>query len=273
MEFKMTIARLQGRSLPFNYQYPLASWIYKVIAQSDKQYAHFLHQKGHIMEGKHFKLFTFSNLTISPFKVKGDRLLILGDEVTLRIRFLVNSSMEHFIKGLFLAQQFTLGDRKSQVRFQVINVETQPAPVFMPVMRYSNSSPVCISSKEEEERYVQYLTPLQTDFGKLLLVNLLNKQVASTIGNVTPHEIDNYHFKLLNKPVSKLITIKSGTAAETKVRGYLFDFEITLPVTLHQIGYYAGFGEKNSMGFGCVKVASSLISKQKMAFSENQKVH
>ncbi|MCB0510972.1 MAG: hypothetical protein KDC72_00340, partial [Bacteroidetes bacterium] len=25
------------------------------------------------------------------------------------------------------------------------------------------------------------------------------------------------------------------------------------PVELHEIGYEAGFGEKNSMGFGCVK--------------------
>ncbi|MCB0538258.1 MAG: CRISPR-associated endoribonuclease Cas6, partial [Bacteroidetes bacterium] len=32
-----------------------------------------------------------------------------------------------------------------------------------------------------------------------------------------------------------------------------FHFELTAPVELHEIGYEAGFGEKNSMGFGCVK--------------------
>jgi CRISPR-associated endoribonuclease Cas6 len=61
-------------------------------------------------------------------------------------------------------------------------------------------------------------------------------------------------FRLLSAPKEKKIIIKAGTPEETKVRAYLFDFELQAPVPLLEFGYDAGFGEKNSTGFGCVEV-------------------
>jgi CRISPR-associated endoribonuclease Cas6 len=35
-----------------------------------------------------------------------------------------------------------------------------------------------------------------------------------------------FDFQLLNKPKSKLVTVKAGTPQETKIRGYLFAFKL-----------------------------------------------
>lgn len=49
--------------LPFNYQYPVSSWIYKVLSKADKEFATILHELGYKIEnGKTFKLFTFSQI-------------------------------------------------------------------------------------------------------------------------------------------------------------------------------------------------------------------
>ena len=41
---------------------------------------------------------------------------------------------------------------------------------------------------------------------------------------------------------------------ESKLIGYQFDFFLDAPAELIRIGYYTGFGEKNSVGFGCVGI-------------------
>ena len=61
-------------------------------------------------------------------------------------------------------------------------------------------------------------------------------------------------FNLLSVPKSVLITIKANTPQQTKVRGYRYDFEITLPIELMRLLYDCGIGEKNSMGFGMIKI-------------------
>jgi CRISPR-associated endoribonuclease Cas6 len=64
-------------------------------------------------------------------------------------------------------------------------------------------------------------------------------------------------FRLLSVPKSRLITIRAGKPQETRVRGYMFEFELVAPPGLHRTGFMAGFGEKSSMGFGCVAQAET----------------
>ena len=65
MKFKLVLRQKRGNKIPFNYQYPLSSAIYKFIKQADQEYAEQLHQKGF---GKGFKLFTFSDLNFKEVK-------------------------------------------------------------------------------------------------------------------------------------------------------------------------------------------------------------
>lgn len=70
MRFKVTFNINAGRKhLPFNYQYYISAWIYKVIGSADKDFADFLHNEGFRDGNKKFKLFNFSPLNFRKPKV------------------------------------------------------------------------------------------------------------------------------------------------------------------------------------------------------------
>ena len=175
--------------------------------------------------------------------------------IAIEISFLAPEAMRHFIGGLFSNQQVRIGDKKSAVAFKVAQVEALPMPEFKPIMHYSCMSPVVISSKDDTARYARYLSPTDTVYEELFLNNLHHKAISAiSHGLVDRFSLDDMesHFRLRSeKAFSKLITIKAGTMAESKIRGYLYDFELKAPLLWHHIGYLSGFGEKNSLGMGC----------------------
>ena len=77
MRFKLTFeskTRNKQPVIPINYQYPVSSWIYKMIHTGNSEFAEWLHSKGYMDQNKQFRLFNFSNLKIHKARAKGDRL-------------------------------------------------------------------------------------------------------------------------------------------------------------------------------------------------------
>lgn len=265
MRFLLTLQVLnKQRFLPVNYQYELSSWIYGRIAAADKDFADYLHQRGFGLGGRRFKLFTFSPLDLRPFRLHKERGVfeLRGDHVKLLVSFSLEPAAEGFIRGLFSEQQFGLGDKISRVDFEVAQIETLAAPYFQKTMQYSALSPVCVSRPAREgEHYAQYLYPHDTEFAPRLMDNLVQKWAAQEVfvheGAVpeVQHPKNDLQLKVLTeKPKSKLVTLKAFTSQQSKVKGYLFDFELTAPMELQELAYAAGVGEKGSMGFGMVEV-------------------
>lgn len=257
MRFQLILSRTgKGNFLPFSYQYELSAWIYKIIEGADQEFSRFLHEEAFVSGARRFKLFTFSNLDLRPFKIHKDhgRIEMQGHEAVLQISFLIDKAAEHFIKGLFLNQHLGLGDRISRVDFTVNRIEACPPPVFRETMRYRTLSPVCLS--RQGEKHAQYLRPDDPEYAAFFVSNLLEKFKALSLAGYDPEGLQQYadfSFRLLTEPRSRLITIKAFTEQQTQVRGYDYAFELTAPTALQEIGYYAGFGEKGSTGFGCVE--------------------
>jgi len=261
MRLQLSLQCRPGSRIPFNYQYEISSWIYRTLAQADPAFAEWLHQQGYTLEGqKRFKLFTFSHLQLQPpFQPEPQRQSIRLDsgQARLTLSFLLDDTLEHFVGGLFRQQEFGLGNpRFYPADFSVVSVEILPRPVFMPTMRFRALSPICLGTVVDYNPHAQYLSPLDDDYERLLLQNLTYK--FSTAAHYAPagpihHNPDlSAHFELLSEPRKKGITLKAHTPQETQVIGYTFDFELTAPPHLLETGYYAGFGEKNAQGFGCV---------------------
>ena len=61
-------------NLPVNYNHLLAGVIYRFLAESDPEYASFLHEEGYRAAGKRFKLFTFSQLMAERRRITGDKI-------------------------------------------------------------------------------------------------------------------------------------------------------------------------------------------------------
>ncbi len=257
MRLRLTLAvNPRFRVLPLNYQYPVSAWIYQRIAAADERFGDWLHNAGFQQKGKRFKLFTFSTIWVPERQIKGDRLHIRSSNVSLQISFFADKAVEKFILGLFKGQEFEIGDKCSKAEFFVEKVEALPVPEFKPVSTFRCLSPICVAKPFHKGNKLmsEYISPADPDFEQLFLKNLLNKyQVISGGGNEFEYDNPPFTFELLDKPKSRLITIKAGTREETRVRGFLFPFKLTAPVELLRLGYEAGFGEKNSLGFGCVE--------------------
>ncbi len=239
-----------GDMLPASYQYELSSFIYRTIARGDREFATWLHSNGFRLEGRNFKLFTFSQLEIPRWKIEGDRLRILSDDLALTLSFLPERSTEEFIKGVFSEQAFTLGDKRSKISLIVRNIESLASPQYQEAMEFQTLSPLCLSRKNDNGR-IDYLSPAHEAAGEIILNNLLRKYEAFYNKPYTGDT--DFAFELLSEPRSKLITIKANTPQQTKIRGFMCRFRLQAPAELMRMAYKAGVGEKNSTGFGMVR--------------------
>jgi len=261
MRFRITF-NITGRQkmLPMDYQYSMASWIYNIIAKADLGYGRFLHKKGYRTGNKTFKFFSFSPLNIKPFTAWKDKGLfeLLNTRTDCLVSFVADRAAESYIKGIFTDQKCFIGDKFNGLDLEVETIEALHYPVFTETMQYRALSPVCLSIKESG-RHAKYLDPEHEKYAGCFASNLVEKACSMILNSlkddlVATNDKPDIRFRLMGKSRSKLITIKPGLPEETRVRGYLYDFELTAPPEFHEIGYYAGFGEKNSMGFGCVEV-------------------
>jgi len=255
MRFKLTLAVLNDKKalLPLNYQYELSSWIYKVIDLGDAVFSEWLHSHGYTNKKKQFRLFTFSNLNVPQKEIIGDRLLFKTKTCDFILSTLPDETLQHFICGLFRDRQLMLGDRITQVRFQVQNVEALPEIAFTESMKFRSVSPILVSNQIADSRYAQYLRPDYEGYFSLMMNNCKKKHLAFYNEDIDI-DFDRTEFKVLITPKMKGISIKSHTEKESKLIGYNYTFSIKAPARLIRTAYYTGFGEKNSQGFGCVEV-------------------
>jgi CRISPR-associated endoribonuclease Cas6 len=257
MRFKLTLKvdkNAFGCRLPLNYQYELSAFIYRTLARADKKYSTWLHDNGFNLKGKAFKLFTFSNFIIPAYRVEKTerRLRIDSERVEWFISFLPDKSTDYFICGLFADQVFQIGDKYSVVQFEIEKIEAVPSPEFTSEMKFRTLSPICISYRGKDDRYPQFISPEHPSAPDIVLNNLLNKYEVY-YGKPYKGNTD-FSFQPVTPSKPKLLKIKTGTAEETNIKGYLFDFIIRAPVELMRIAYESSVGEKGSMGFGMVKV-------------------
>jgi len=275
MRFLLTFTCNPPQQLPFDYQYPLSAWIYKTFNVGDSEFAEWLHQHGYTNGKHHYKMFTFSWLDIP--NVKPDKqnqcLVINSPEVYLQFSLPMADAAETFIKGLFQHQECRLGDRNVRADFRVSSVEKLSERELGTEATFRCLSPICLSAPKEkhDKLYAQYMSPDDEGYTQQFFNNLVHRyqtfcqylEEDRPPGFPKPWKSENgeeeaaeapFDFQLLNRPKSKLVTVKAGTRNETRVRGYQFDFKLKAPAELLQFGYEAGFGEKGSLGFGCAAV-------------------
>ncbi|PTN09607.1 CRISPR-associated endoribonuclease Cas6 [Mangrovibacterium marinum] len=256
MRFKITFNRTtRQRMLPMDYQYYISAWIYKVLKQADSDFAQFLHERGYGQsDSKLYKLFCFSRLNFGRPKLWKEKKLfeISAPQIELQISFDVDQAATNFIKGLFMSQEFYLGDRFNGIDFKVTGVEALPEPEFRETMRYRLQTPWVVSFQPEAACNPQYLSPGDEAFDALATKHLIEKynntRQPLSIGT------EQVGMRRLTDFKRAGFVVKPGTAQQTRIVGNLFDFELTAPVELHRLIWNAGASEKSSSGFGWVEI-------------------
>jgi len=244
--------------IPINYQYELSSWIYKTINKGDPIFAEWLHSNGYSSGSKSFKMFVFSNLKIPEYKIENSYINILSNEISFVISFMLNETAEPFIHGMFKEGELSLGDISKQTLFTVKSIERLPDPDFEKNIFCRTISPMVVSGKlSTENKHTTFFNPKDTQFEDIFISNLIHKFIALSQHSNKIVDISaesDIKLRCAGKFKEKLITIKANTPSQTRVKGYLFDFELQAPLILKKIAYHAGCGEKNSLGFGCIDI-------------------
>src|SRR2546423_5593893 len=247
MRVKLTLGALKRATLlPLNYQYAVASLIYATLGQASTDFAMMLHDDGFHAEGRKFKLFTFSRLATKRARVNGDQMLLEDPTVSLQVSSPAKDFVEHFVTGLFQSEIFAIAG----AHFKLEQAETLPAPTFTNRMTFRALSPIT-ESIGEGQKHPRFLSP-EDNWSEIIQRNLIRKYHA-----LNGH--DPADTKLLwawdqaylaeaakrGRRLSVLIDIR-----DTKIRGWLAPFTVEGSPELIELGYEAGFGSRNSMGFG-----------------------
>ena len=255
MRFALELNTQRGSLLPFNYQYPLSSAIYKIIERADKEFSSFLHNRGYGEGNKSFKLFTFSDIK-TPFQKSGDRMQLLTDAAQLLICFYMPQAAENFIRGLFMNQVLEVADGKSKTIFTITHIETVADGLTEgTTILLHPLSPLVVGRKNSRGHY-DYRSPDDEDFTECLYYNWMEKCAAAGVPADTLAKDISIEVKPFGQPAQqRLITIKGGTAAETKIRGYTkFRLAVKAPKEVLEVAMGAGLGLHNAQGMGCVGV-------------------
>lgn len=251
MRFQLTLNRTtKQRMLPMDYQYYISAWIYKTIGKADKEFARFLHDEGYGADpGKLYKLFCFSRLNFGKPRMWKEKKLfeISNHDIGLQISFDVKDAASNFIKGLFMEQEFYLGDKFNGIDFRVAQVTVLDEPEFDETMIYHLQTPWVVSYRPEGRKHPLYLSPDDEMFHDLAL-----KHLSEKFKNIHGKEIQSGLLKFAidgNYKRSGFI-LKHGSPEQTRVVGNLFNFRLTAPLEIHQMLWNAGVSEKSSSGFG-----------------------
>ena len=223
-----------------------------------------MHEQGYRLQNKAFKLFTFSLLYPGNQHkwAMHESGTMSSAEPLLQVT--VSSPKEEFIEHLvigLLREPFVWIGKE---RFRVETVRKLDQPELSDDMRFIMLSPLVCTTKREAEQYSQYLFPGDQEFERVLFENLcrkyqvLHRREFSGGSDQFSFGIDQAYVERVNGKVQKLIALKEGQSDETMVKGTLAPFRLKAPKELIDVGYECGFGEKNSQGFGMVKVDLSL---------------
>jgi CRISPR-associated endoribonuclease Cas6 len=249
MRVKLTLLGLKKATLlPLNYNYAVASLVYLILDKASAEFAARLHDEGYESQaGRRFKLFTFSRLTTGRRRVAGDKLILESGEVSLQISSPVSDFIEHLVAGLFQIEVFNIAGAE----FRLLQAETIAPPVFGEQMSFRALSPITEAVRDEQNR-TRYLS-IADDWSEIIGRNLARKYQA--LYGRAPEDArvcwnwdEAYLGELAKRNRRASVLIEIGN--RSKVRGWLAPFTIAGSKELIELGYEAGFGNSNAMGFG-----------------------
>jgi len=232
MRLRISLYSQNEQLLDINYPYHLASLIYRSIEKADASLSLELHKPST------FKFFTFSKLMVPNRKIVGDKMIVEGETY-----FFFSTMKDHIaiclIEGLLEKPDVKIGDAK----FTLSEIRVLEEREIKERERFITLSPINVTTSNGKR--IIDLYPDNPKFYENLRNNLVKKYVAFYGKQPTNTEIN---FRVINAK-AKRIKLKN-----TFHRCVEMVFEAEGNSELLEVGYKAGFGERNSMGFGMVKV-------------------
>lgn len=241
MQIRISYRSNKNIILPTHYNNIIQAFIYNNI---DEKLASFLHDKGYASNGRIFKLFTFSRILNKGKNEKGN--LIFGKEIKLIVSSPLDSFCKSIANNMLQKENLYLGQNKIRTeQIEILNHTIDNNEIMVNAL-----SPIVVYStflKQDGSKYTCYFMPKEPDFNKIITENLIKKYNALNDTNVSFEK--GVELIPFGQPKKNITYYKN-----TIIIGSTGKFLIKGNKELLQIGLDAGFGSKNSQGFGCVKI-------------------
>ena len=253
MRIKVTFQHDQGILIPWDYQYAVQQWVYKILAAADVMLAKKLHDCGYIYKGKSFKLFCFGPWNSYPYKVLPNQgIMFSAPNSHLEISFLLPSVLSTFVSGLFKDQRHTFFFKdKISIHVSTVQFELLPEPTFADGPASYQLMTGCRISVHEAG-HAQYIGPKHVDYHYNFIQNLMNKHRSSLLYQGAAEKEYAISMQVHDSVKTQKVNIpKDGKLIE--MIGYKFGLELNAPAEIHRTLYYAGAGEECSVGMGWVE--------------------
>ncbi|USH00812.1 CRISPR-associated endoribonuclease Cas6 [Thermococcus argininiproducens] len=224
--------------VPYNHQHYLQGLIYRRIQSVNPELSLALHRP------KVPKLFTYSLFMAENRRfIDGLPYFIGAGKAFFYFSTPIPEIAEAFIGGLLQNPEVILWREK----FYAETVRALPEPSSYSGKTYSTLSPIAVTTLKPSfgKLKIYDLGPMEDKFYENLKENLKEKYVL-LYGKNPP---DEFEIKVL-KAKPKKFEVKPGIYQ----RAWHLVFKAYGDEELLKVGYQAGFGEKNSIGFGMVKV-------------------
>jgi CRISPR-associated endoribonuclease Cas6 len=262
LRLKISLQAKELKPISFNYHYQFSSAIYLLLKFGSPEFSEFLHNNGYQLNGKQYKLFTFS-VKFESYKTLSNSILPESPNLSLIIASpKIDDFVKNFVIGSFERQFFYISLGRDEHKFLIKNMELLPEPTYSSEMSFILNSPMVLSTVKEYKGKLSpyYLRPEENEeINRILSQNLQNKYklLYNKMNKETVSlEWDSEYLKR-HPRVTKKITINENGTYPIDVVGIQAPFKIHGDKDLIKVGYQCGFGEKNSMGFGMPEVINN----------------
>ncbi|MGC8588558.1 MAG: CRISPR-associated endoribonuclease Cas6 [Hydrogenobaculum sp.] len=248
MRLKITFSAYKEYvKLPIHYNKIVQSMLYKSLPE---ELSNFLHNLGFYYNNRPFKLFTFSRIFSEKFYI--DKSSKIGFKNTASISYkspihlYISSSVNYIVEnwGQFLIKKSDVRLYKNIVYIE--SMESVSFEAFKEEMTVRTLSPITVyRTFENGRKYYRYYAPIEKEFEELIKENLRKKY----------HIITGKDIKEFPISISPINTKKVLLKYENfPIEAYDGTFKIKTDPEMFKVIYDAGFGAKNSQGFGMIEV-------------------
>jgi CRISPR-associated endoribonuclease Cas6 len=236
------IPAAEGLILPVHYNHLVQAMLYASLAP---ERAAALHDEGHVLGSRHFRLFTFSRL-FGTFQRRGETLHFRGP-VALHVASPFADLVSNLAHTWARNGQIVLGRAPLVLEELVVPpqpelAETITVETLSPITVYRTL--VALSGKK-----TYYYAPFEADFALLCTENLCKKYaivqgepaLAEWAVQITPLGVGR---------ANQVILRYKGTV----IKGWTGRYRLAGPPSLLSLALDAGLGAKNSQGFGMLQL-------------------
>ena len=231
--------------LPIHYNHFIQAAIYKLLQPA---FASFLHEHGYVYEKRQFRLFSFSRL-MGNYKLNQKKgIITFFNPVNLVILSPLKPFSEDIINSLMLGKCINLGKQMLEVSeiaidFPKVREDEVRVRTLSPIVSYSTIK------RPDGRKFTRYFEPAESEFGRLVALNLFKKMRAWDPCSVVSEDEFNFVIEPLGGIRRNLVLYKSNV-----IKGYSGIFLLKGEPHYLEFALNVGLGSKGAQGFGAIEM-------------------